>query len=136
MLEMLHSIIIKFPKSFLDEHAQTLFIHLVQCLANDDDNKVRSMTGVVIKNLVEHISPHLLDSIFDFSLSWYMNEKPQVQSLGAQVKNLNHFPTQCVSYVLGIQLVRSWGNKIKICETMDREVLLVKNLVISVTGYC
>lgn len=87
---MLHAIIVKFPRNFLDKHAQTLFIHLVQCLVNDRDNKVRSMTGVVLKLLIGRASPHLLDSMLDFSLSWYTDEKRrQVQSTGAQVKFLN-----------------------------------------------
>lgn len=89
MLEMLHVIIIKFPKSFWDKHGQTLFIHLVQCLVNDSDNKVRSMTGAVLKLLIGRISPRILDSILDFSLSWYMDEKRHLQSPGAQVIFLN-----------------------------------------------
>ncbi|XP_011045607.1 PREDICTED: U3 small nucleolar RNA-associated protein 20-like [Populus euphratica] len=101
-LEMLHAIIIKCgkinieefnsqegsQKKFLDKHGQSLFIHLVQCLANDSDNKVRLMTGAVIKLLIRHISSDGFNSIMDFILSWYMDEKQNLQSLGAQTMGL------------------------------------------------
>lgn len=86
MLEMLHAIIIKFPKSIVDEQSRTLFVHLVVCLANDQDNKVRSMTGEVIRVLVGHISQSSLHSILEYSLSWYLGEKQQLWSAGAQVR--------------------------------------------------
>uniref|UniRef100_A0A2P2MF27 Uncharacterized protein n=1 Tax=Rhizophora mucronata TaxID=61149 RepID=A0A2P2MF27_RHIMU len=88
VLEMLHAIIRKFPKSFSDKHANLLFIYLVHCLANDSDNIVRLRTGALIKFLIEHISPHLRDSFLDFSLSWYMNDNRQLQSPGAQALGL------------------------------------------------
>ncbi|KAJ6298901.1 hypothetical protein OIU76_019961 [Salix suchowensis] len=101
-LEMLHAIIIKCgkinieefnfqegsQKKFLEKHGQSLFIHLVQCLANDGDNKVRLMTGAVIKLLIRHISSDGFNSIMDFILSWYMDEKQNLQSLGAQTMGL------------------------------------------------
>ncbi|CAL5389880.1 unnamed protein product [Camellia sinensis] len=55
VLEMLHAIVIKFPKAIIDEHSQTIFVHLVVCLANDYDNKVRSMTGAAVKLLIGHV---------------------------------------------------------------------------------
>ncbi|GLU08657.1 hypothetical protein SLE2022_255570 [Rubroshorea leprosula] len=88
VLEMLHAIIIKFPKSIVDEQSRTLFVHLVVCLANDQDNKVRSMTGEVIRVLIGHISQNSLNSILEYSLSWYLGEKQQLWSAGAQVLGL------------------------------------------------
>lgn len=86
MLEMLHTIIVKFPKSVLDDQSQTLFIHLVVCLANDQDTEVRSMTGAAIKGLIGCISAHSLHSILEFSLSWYLDKKSQLWAAAAQVK--------------------------------------------------
>lgn len=86
VLEMLHAIIKKFPQTKLDEQSHTLFVHLVARLANDHDNKVRSMTGVAIKLLIERINPHMLHSILEYSLSWYLGTKQQLWSAGAQVK--------------------------------------------------
>ncbi|KAA3480361.1 small subunit processome component 20-like protein isoform X2 [Gossypium australe] len=88
VLEMLHTIMIKFPKAIVDEQSQTIFVHLVVCLANDQDNKVRSMTGAVIKLLIGRISQHSLNSILEYSLSWYLGEKQQLWSAGAQVLGL------------------------------------------------
>ncbi|GMP88513.1 hypothetical protein CsSME_00040481 [Camellia sinensis var. sinensis] len=75
VLEMLHAIVIKFPKAIIDEHSQTIFVHLVVCLANDYENKVRSMTGAAVKLLIGHVSPHSLHSILEYSLSWYLGGK-------------------------------------------------------------
>lgn len=105
MLEMLHTIMIKFPKAIVDEQSQTIFVHLVVCLANDQDNKVRSMTGAVIKLLIGCISQHSLNSILEYSLSWYLGEKQQLWSAGAQVlfsKSVCQiFVSECC-YVLGV----------------------------------
>lgn len=88
VLEMLHTIIVKFPKTVLDNHSQTLFIHLVVCLANDQDNEVRSMTGTAIKRLISCISARSLHSILEFSLSWYLDKKSQLWGAAAQVLGL------------------------------------------------
>ena len=86
MLEMLHAIVIKFPKAIVDEHSQAIFVHLVVCLANDNDNKVRSMTGAAIKLLIGHVSAHSLHSILEYSLSWYLGGKQHLWCASAQVK--------------------------------------------------
>lgn len=88
VLEMLHAIVIKFPKAIIDEHSQTIFIHLVVCLANDYDNKVRSMTGAAVKLLIGHVSRHSLHSILEYSLSWYLGGKQHLWSAAAQVLGL------------------------------------------------
>nr|XP_018626916.1 small subunit processome component 20 homolog isoform X2 [Nicotiana tomentosiformis] len=88
ILEMLHAIIMKFPVSIIDEQSQTLFLHLVVCLANDHDNRVRSMTGTVIKLLIGRVSSHALQSILEFSRSWYLGDKPHLWSAAAQVLGL------------------------------------------------
>ncbi|KAK3004391.1 hypothetical protein RJ639_018254 [Escallonia herrerae] len=88
VLEMLHAIIIKFPQSVVDELSQTTFVHLVVCLANDQDNKVRSMTGAAIKLLIGRVSPQPLDSILQYSLSWYSGGKQHLWSAAAQVLGL------------------------------------------------
>ncbi|XP_048334306.2 uncharacterized protein LOC107422300 isoform X3 [Ziziphus jujuba] len=88
VLEMLHTIIIKFPKSVVDEQSQTFFVHLVVCLANDQDNEVRSMSGAAIKHLIGHLSQRSLHSILEYSISWYLGEKQQLWSAAAQVLGL------------------------------------------------
>ncbi|KAG5549083.1 hypothetical protein RHGRI_014451 [Rhododendron griersonianum] len=99
VLEMLHAFVIKFPKRILDEHFNTIFMHLVLCLANDNDNKVCSMTGTAIKLLIGRVSKNLIGpvkgkerdtglSILELSLSWYSGRDQHVQSAAAQVLGL------------------------------------------------
>ncbi|XP_022999923.1 small subunit processome component 20 homolog [Cucurbita maxima] len=88
VLEMLFTIVVKFPRTVVDSISQTLFVHLVACLANDQDNNVRSMTGAVIKRLIGCISSGPLHSILDYSLSWYLGGKQQLWSAAAQVLGL------------------------------------------------
>ncbi|XVF65313.1 hypothetical protein PTKIN_Ptkin09bG0238000 [Pterospermum kingtungense] len=66
----------------LQQHLDFLLSNLRQ------DNKVRSMTGAVIKLLIGRISQHSLNSILEYSLSWYLGEKQQLWSAGAQVLGL------------------------------------------------
>ncbi|WVZ05123.1 hypothetical protein V8G54_018469 [Vigna mungo] len=86
LLEMIHAIIVKFPRSALDEQSNILFLHLVVCLANDNDNIVRSMAETAIKKLVSSVSPNSFKSILDCGLSWYLEGKQQL--CGAQVLGL------------------------------------------------
>ncbi|PIA45006.1 hypothetical protein AQUCO_01700514v1 [Aquilegia coerulea] len=88
VLEMLHAIIIKFPKHIVDEHAQTFFIKLVVCLANDQDSKVRSMIGAALKLLIGRTSQSTLNSILEYSLSWYGGANENLWSPAAQVLGL------------------------------------------------
>ncbi|XP_027334628.1 small subunit processome component 20 homolog isoform X2 [Abrus precatorius] len=88
VLEMIHAIIAKFPESVLDEQSQTLFVHLVACLANDSDNVVRSMSGAAIKNLISSVSSNSLNAILEYALSWYLGGKRQLLGAAAQVLGL------------------------------------------------
>lgn len=82
---MIHVIIVKFPGNVLDEQSQTFFLHLVACLANDNDDLVRSMSGVAIKMLIGSVSTKSLESILKYALSWYLGGKQQLWGAAAQV---------------------------------------------------
>ncbi|XP_010257842.1 PREDICTED: small subunit processome component 20 homolog [Nelumbo nucifera] len=88
VLEMLHAILMKFPKSVVDGQAHTLFLHLVVCLANDNDNKVHSMVGAVIKLLIARTSQNSLHPILEYSLLWYMGKEQHLWCAAAQVLGL------------------------------------------------
>ncbi|XP_057768678.1 uncharacterized protein LOC130988750 [Salvia miltiorrhiza] len=88
VLEMLHAIILKFPRNDVDAQSQTLFVHLVMCLANDDERKVRSMSAAAITCLVRHVSSHSLHLILEHSLSWYLDGKLSLRAAAAQVLGL------------------------------------------------
>ncbi|MCH80984.1 small subunit processome component 20-like protein [Trifolium medium] len=84
VLEMIHAIIVKFPKCVLDEQSLTLFLHLVACMANDNDNIVRSMGEAAIEKLVRSVSPNALDSILKCALIWYLDSNQQLWGAAAQ----------------------------------------------------
>ncbi|KAF7137902.1 hypothetical protein RHSIM_Rhsim07G0171100 [Rhododendron simsii] len=71
-----------------DEDLNTIFMHLVLCLANDIDNNVRSMTGAAVKLLIGYVTKNLIPLILEFSLSWYSGGVQLVQSAPAQVMGL------------------------------------------------
>lgn len=85
VLEMLNTIIKRFPESMINEQSQTLFVHLVVALANDHDNQVRSLIGLVIKHLISRIGSQSLHSILEYCLAWYLGEKQHLWSTSAQV---------------------------------------------------
>ncbi|XP_039130786.1 LOW QUALITY PROTEIN: small subunit processome component 20 homolog [Dioscorea cayenensis subsp. rotundata] len=88
VLEMLHTVLVKFPRSVLDAQAHAFFLHLVVALANEHDDKIRSMIATVIKELLSRTSRHALDPILAYSLSWYTSEKQHLWSAAAQVLGL------------------------------------------------
>ncbi|XP_042045018.1 small subunit processome component 20 homolog [Salvia splendens] len=88
VLEMLHTIIVKFPQNVVDAQSQTLFPYLVISLANDDDTNVRQMSAVAMKFLIGHVSSHSLHSILECSLSWYIEGKQSLLGAAAQVLGL------------------------------------------------
>jgi U3 small nucleolar RNA-associated protein 20 len=82
---MIHAIIVKFPRRVLEEQSQTFFFHLVLCMANDNDNILRSMSEAAIEKLVRSVSPNALDSILKDALFWYLGSKQQLWGASAQV---------------------------------------------------
>lgn len=88
VLEMLHAIIIKFPRQVVNEQSQTLFLQLVVCLANDSVTEVRSMTGVALKRLIGRVGSQNLHSMLEYTLSWYSGEQQGLWSAAAQVLGL------------------------------------------------
>ncbi|KNA06859.1 hypothetical protein SOVF_177220 isoform A [Spinacia oleracea] len=85
VLEMLKTIIKRFPESIICEQSETFFLHLVLALANDHDNQVCSLIGIVIKHLIGRINSQPLESILNICLAWYVGEKEQLRSPAAQV---------------------------------------------------
>ncbi|XP_028759690.1 small subunit processome component 20 homolog isoform X2 [Neltuma alba] len=88
VLEMIHAIIVKFPRTVLDQQSQLLFVNLVLCLANDSDSSVRSMSGAAIKELMGSVSPNSQNSMLEYALCWYLGEKQKLWGAAAQVLGL------------------------------------------------
>ncbi|XP_020586518.1 small subunit processome component 20 homolog [Phalaenopsis equestris] len=88
VLDMLHVILVKFPRSIIDSHVQSFFLHLVVSLANEQDQRVRSMVSTVLKELIGRTSQQMLQPILEYTLSWYFGEKQYLWSASAQVIGL------------------------------------------------
>ncbi|KAI0527474.1 hypothetical protein KFK09_003075 [Dendrobium nobile] len=88
VLDMLHAILIKFPRSVIDSHVQTFFLHLVVSLANEQDQRVRSMVLTVLKELISRTSQQMLQPILEYTLSWYFGKKQYLWSPSAEVIGL------------------------------------------------
>ncbi|XP_021745735.1 small subunit processome component 20 homolog [Chenopodium quinoa] len=84
VLDMLKTIIKRFPESVICEQSTIFFLTLVRALANDPDNQVRSLIGIVIKHLLGRINSQPLESILNMCLTWYLGEQQQLRSLSFQ----------------------------------------------------
>jgi U3 small nucleolar RNA-associated protein 20 len=85
VLEMLHDILTRFPQRIIDEQGQTLFLHLVVALSNEQHQNVSAMILRTIQKLFGRIGDQGKYSIFEYSLSWYTGEKQSLWSASAQV---------------------------------------------------
>ncbi|KAJ3672155.1 hypothetical protein LUZ60_006876 [Juncus effusus] len=88
VLEMLHAILMKFPKTIIDNQAQAFFLHLVAALSDDRDPQIHSMVGTVIKELVERTSDGVFSLILEFCVEWYCGKDRNLWSPAAQVLGL------------------------------------------------
>ncbi|ERN01577.1 U3 small nucleolar RNA-associated protein 20 [Amborella trichopoda] len=88
VLEMLHTIIMKFPQDIVDKQSEMFFFHLVLRLVNDSDKQIRTMVGTVIKVLIGRTSQRVLQHILKSTLSWFMGEKESLWGPAAQVLGL------------------------------------------------
>ncbi|PKA51950.1 hypothetical protein AXF42_Ash008179 [Apostasia shenzhenica] len=88
VLEMLHTILMKFPKGHFDSYAETFFLHLVVALANERDQKVLPMVAAVLKELIDRSSQRMLQPMLEYSLTWYFGEKQFLWAAAAQVIGL------------------------------------------------
>lgn len=86
-LEMVHTVISKFPGHVVEHQAESMFLALVTRLANDEENHVRAMAGTVLKALMWRVDDRIMERMFDFAMSWYQGSngllwRPAAQVLG------------------------------------------------------
>ncbi|KAG6556135.1 hypothetical protein Mapa_002076 [Marchantia paleacea] len=84
-LEMLHTIILKFPDAVVEEQADSMFFPLVTRLVNDESNQVRSMIGTILKVLMGRVGPRNVQRFVEFALSWYKGADQRLWRPAAQV---------------------------------------------------
>ncbi|KAJ7564585.1 hypothetical protein O6H91_02G024400 [Diphasiastrum complanatum] len=85
VLEMIHTVIVKFPETFLEEQVESLFFPMVTRLVNDDDNHIRALVGTVLKLLIGRASPQSLQRILEVCFSWLDEENRHLWRLGTQL---------------------------------------------------
>ncbi|MCO5560984.1 hypothetical protein L7F22_014604 [Adiantum nelumboides] len=88
VLEMLHTIIVKFPAQAIDEQLETFFLPLVTRLVNDESNQLRAMVGTILKVLIGRVSQRSLQRMLQFCFSWLREDKQQLWRAAGQVLGL------------------------------------------------
>ncbi|TPX60594.1 hypothetical protein PhCBS80983_g01757 [Powellomyces hirtus] len=89
VLQMLHSIIIKFSDAALFEYSDLLFLSLVMSLVNDDVAKCRELAGRIIRTLVPRLDAARFAKILELVETWFrQQDQPQLQRTAAQVSGL------------------------------------------------
>ncbi|KAJ4812893.1 Small subunit processome component 20-like protein [Rhynchospora pubera] len=88
VLEILHAIMMKFPKSIIDSQAEPIFLHLVATLSNEKDSQIISIIATIFKVLIDHTSESVLNSIMNYCISWYTVDDHCLWSAAAQVLGL------------------------------------------------
>ncbi|MCO5578548.1 hypothetical protein L7F22_032391 [Adiantum nelumboides] len=88
VLEMLHTIIMKFPAQAVDEQLETFFLPLVTRLVNDESNQLRAMVGTILKVLMGRVSQRSLQRMLQFCFSWLREDKQQLWRAAGQVLGL------------------------------------------------
>jgi len=108
VLELLHTVVLKFPAPVVVEHAELFLLPLVLQLVNDDSAQCRAMVAQVIKQLISRVvaapaaggrdsmpatassgKQGSLDSFMHFALKWMgKQQQPALQRAGVQVAGL------------------------------------------------
>ena len=70
MIEMLNSILIKFPQETLDEYSETCFLAFILRVVNEPSSKCRDMLQALIRLLLRSISLNKVDSILKIVFKW------------------------------------------------------------------
>lgn len=99
VMELLHSILEKFPESIILEYSEVLFLSLVVNLVNDDSSRCRNMTGtslsshyisgILIKSLLSKNGVDRTDNLLVLVNSWFERlNQPEMIRTSAQVYGL------------------------------------------------
>jgi len=56
IIELIHTLVVKFPEVVIDDYAEFLFLPLVLRLSNDSDAKCRGVIATALKQLLEKTS--------------------------------------------------------------------------------
>lgn len=87
-IELLSSVIQKFPVAMLDERCQFFFLPLVLQLVNDDSKKCKQAVSDCIYCLLQRISTESVQSLFGYAQRWSRSageSSPQMQMASSQI---------------------------------------------------
>ncbi|CAG8782598.1 28065_t:CDS:2, partial [Dentiscutata erythropus] len=88
-MEMLNLIITKFGDEILMEYAEMFFMALAISLVNDESNKCREMTGVLIKMLFRRMDEQRLKNTYILLGKWFAQaEKKSLKRMAVQIYGL------------------------------------------------
>ncbi|CAG8452160.1 712_t:CDS:2 [Ambispora gerdemannii] len=89
VLEMLNSILLKFPVEITREYLQRLFLSLSLRLVNDEAKKCKEMSGELIKMMLRIMSEDQLDKTIRLLNKWFdQNDQPNFQKMSSLVYGL------------------------------------------------
>ncbi|KAK9863125.1 hypothetical protein WJX84_001609, partial [Apatococcus fuscideae] len=87
-LEMLQTIIFKFPEPVLAEWTEVFFLPLVTRLVNDGAPSCRSKAGEVVRVLMEKVSVEGRDKLAGFCLRWLDGKDSRLRCAAAQAMKI------------------------------------------------
>jgi len=89
VLNTLHAVILKFPKSVLRETAEVMFVPLVVQLGTDNSSICRRSAGETIAALLSRISEDKAHVFFTWLQKWFLEEQSlTLKRLSVQVMNI------------------------------------------------
>ncbi|KAK9818396.1 hypothetical protein WJX72_012002 [[Myrmecia] bisecta] len=92
-LDMLQTVIVKFPDALVDQWAEVFFLPLVTRLVNDQSNKCRASVGAAIKTLLQRVGPVQLDKLAQYCVEW----------LGVQDTRLRRAAAQTLGFLVEVE---------------------------------
>ncbi|CAH6721480.1 U3 small nucleolar RNA-associated protein 20 [[Candida] jaroonii] len=70
VLELVNLIVNKAGEDLLNRIASSFFLTLANILVNDDSNKCREMSSLIIANLINHLKGSKLDNLIKYTNAW------------------------------------------------------------------
>lgn len=94
LIELLNTVVLKFPVEVIDDNAEFFFLPLILQVVNDQSAKCRTMIASLLKLLIGKVSPGKKASLIKFALKWYSHpsnfkmQQVAVQMIGFSVEAL------------------------------------------------
>lgn len=87
-LEMLESVLVKFPDAIIEEYAQLFFVSVAKEMINLQAPALRELAGDVIKVLLERVGVAQQDAMLVMLTAWLTHDNKDVRRVAVQVTGL------------------------------------------------